>query len=76
MLPGLSMACSGTGTQPVAMAAWSMLMASSPLGSSTAMRAPCGRPEAAMARLHCRTRSCAWDQLRLVQWPVAGSHWR
>ena len=67
MLPGLSMACSGTGTWPQASVAWSMLMASSPLGCRMATRAPGGSAMAASAWLHCCTRCAAWAQLRVCQ---------
>jgi hypothetical protein len=42
MLPGLSMACRGTGTQPVASVDWSAHMAFRPLGSRMATRAAVG----------------------------------
>ena len=76
MLPGLSMACKGTGTAPCASVAWSMLMAFRPLGSRMATRAPAGSWLAARARCHCVTRSRVAAQLRLSQRPLAVSNSR
>ena len=56
MLPGLSMACSGTGTHPVASVDWSAHMAFRPLGSRMATRAAAGNCVARMACDHCATR--------------------
>src|SRR3989338_6569354 len=71
MLPGLSMACSGTGTQPVAKVAWSAHMAFRPLGSRMAMRAAAGSCMAARAWAHVPTRWAVSAQVKLVQaWEV------
>ena len=66
MLPGLSMACSGTGTPPVASVAWSAHMACRPLGSKMATRAAGGSCMAAKAWAQVFTRSAVCAQVRLA----------
>ena len=71
MLPGLSMACSGTGTQPAASVDWSAHMACRPLGSKMATRAAAGNCRAASACVHWPTCWAVWAQVRLAQaWVV------
>ena len=76
MLPALSMACSGTGTAPVASVDWSAHMAFRLLGSKIATRAPLGNCMATMACDHSCTRCSVCAQVRLAQVWVDASNAR